>query len=61
MKGLIIIQMINDLKRVKIEYNVKRIFLNILRNNTYKRIYYNSDDLKHVKMRYVCYDVKRNC
>ena len=26
--------MINDLKRVKIEYNVKRIFLNILRNNT---------------------------
>ena len=36
--------MINDLKRVKIEYNVKRIFSNILRNNAYKRIYYNSVD-----------------
>ena len=29
--------MINDLKRVKIEYNVKRIFKNIL-NNAYKKI-----------------------
>ena len=37
MKGLIISQMINDLKRVKIEYNVKRIFLNIL-NYAYKKI-----------------------
>ena len=36
--------MINDLKRVKIEYNVKRIFKNILRNNAYKRIKYNSVD-----------------
>ena len=44
MKGLIIIEMINDLKRVKIEYNVKRIFKNILRNNVYKRIKYNSVD-----------------
>ena len=38
--------MINDLKRVKIEYNVKRILKNIL---------------KHVKMEYVCHGVKRNC
>ena len=44
MKGLIIIEMINDLKRVKIEYNVKKIFKNILRNNVYKRIKYNSVD-----------------
>ena len=44
MKGLIIIQMINDLKCVKIEHNVKRILKNILRNNAYKRIYYNSVD-----------------
>ena len=41
MKGLIIIEMINDLKHVKIEYNVKRIFFKNLRNNAYKRIKYN--------------------
>ena len=51
--------MINDLKRVEIEYNVKRILKNIL-NNVYKRVYYNSVDSKHVKMEYVCYDIKRN-
>ena len=34
--------MINDLKHLEIEYNVKRIFLNILRNKAYKRIKYNS-------------------